>query len=397
AYLTSGEYGKKASAPLANAVNTILSRWSRTVVESVTVDFHGAEAFIAGRGRVSSDNKGGGLDIGSLMGGVPLWVVGKVKTSGACPDVSVSFDERTVKADVIALSGDSAIKTLYGARQVQELDFIKNSFYLDASGIKRKLAPLGYELKTDGVTLYAENRELQYKKALAALIVSESLKYGVLSSETAFVATRKEKGERIAGTVAVANALPGGWGEMPDMARSAPSLCVTDALCMPVPAAAPAPVRRMVGGRGAPRDNGIYRYLRSPSTSRSLSDYLPAKQTSADQPPFLATVDERITVPASGEVTLAELDGPGKISTLRLSPESTAAIAEQAVVNGLDMRTLSIRIYADDEAEASATVALSDLAAGEFRCGVAYFVTVRVALVNDGSEDREIALNLTIL
>ncbi|MGH2369337.1 MAG: hypothetical protein ACRDI2_14180, partial [Chloroflexota bacterium] len=45
------------------------------------------------------------------------------------------------------------------------------------------------------------------------LLAREALEYGLVSSETAFVAVRKEAGKPVEGTVAVANALPAGWSE----------------------------------------------------------------------------------------------------------------------------------------------------------------------------------------
>ena len=49
--------------------------------------------------------------------------------------------------------------------------------------------------------------------ALKGLLARESLAYGLACAETGFVAVRTEAGQRVEGTVAVANALPAGWSD----------------------------------------------------------------------------------------------------------------------------------------------------------------------------------------
>ena len=94
---------------------------------------------------------------------------------------------------------------------------------LDAAGLDDGLRRLGYDpaavragaapggAPAAPPPVYAENAHRDAATALRGLLVSEALAYGLASAETAFVATRAERGEPVAGTVAVANALPHGW------------------------------------------------------------------------------------------------------------------------------------------------------------------------------------------
>src|SRR5205823_9270009 len=109
-----------------------------------------------------------------------------------------------------------ALKALCGARRVLGLEFLVHAGYA-GSELADQLRRLGYE--PDDVLgplpgkakVYAENVRADAEAALKRLLVREALDYGLACAETAFVAVRTEAGQPVAGTVAVANALPAGW------------------------------------------------------------------------------------------------------------------------------------------------------------------------------------------
>jgi len=123
-----------------------------------------------------------------------------------------------------------ALKALFGARRVLALEYLINSGYT-GQALWDQLARLGYD--PGGVTTsqpgklpkaYAENVRADAQAALRELLVREALDYGLASSETAFVAVRREVGKQVDATVLVANALPRGWSDefLPSRVMSAP-------------------------------------------------------------------------------------------------------------------------------------------------------------------------------
>ncbi|MFZ2414228.1 MAG: hypothetical protein WAW16_08430 [Candidatus Cryosericum sp.] len=62
---------------------------------------------------------------------------------------------------------------------------------------------------TEGGTLYPENQSSE--ETLAGLICQESLRSGIASTETAFVAVRTKSGTSVERTIIIANATPEGW------------------------------------------------------------------------------------------------------------------------------------------------------------------------------------------
>jgi Ca-activated chloride channel family protein len=135
----------------------------------------------------------------------------------------VAVERQTVGAEQ---ASRRAVAALFGARRVLELELAGSS----GIGLEKRLRQLGYDPdRVFGRTLgspeetfiYAENRRAQATDTVKDLLVQEALRYGIACSETAFVATRSEAGAKVAGTVAVANALPQGWSPDFLMARVA--------------------------------------------------------------------------------------------------------------------------------------------------------------------------------
>ncbi len=115
------------------------------------------------------------------------------------------------------------IRALFGARRILGLEYLLNGGWND---IRTRLGSLGYdpdkvlEKATKTPKVYAENAHIDLPAALRALLVEESLLFGLASAETAFVAVRSEPGKPIESAVIVGNAWPAGWAE-PDTFRLA--------------------------------------------------------------------------------------------------------------------------------------------------------------------------------
>ena len=166
------------------------------------------------------------IDLGDLPAGRPVWVAGRVPRGEATEFV---FRVTTAKGQQIAASkqatlpdGDvcSALKALFGARRICGLEFLIHSGYT-GDELAEPLRHLGYDLKTileaggKSPKVYAENAREKANAVLRDLLVRESLDYGLVSSQTAFIAVRSEAGKPIEETVVVANALPAGWATGP--------------------------------------------------------------------------------------------------------------------------------------------------------------------------------------
>ncbi|MHC1680733.1 MAG: VIT domain-containing protein [Methanomassiliicoccales archaeon] len=78
----------------------------------------------------------------------------------------------------------------------------------------RILAAMGIPVKmASSSKVYRENKQMEMRKSIRQALVELSLKHGVPCSETAFVAVRKEPGNKVTMVAPVPNALPGGWDE----------------------------------------------------------------------------------------------------------------------------------------------------------------------------------------
>ena len=108
----------------------------------------------------------------------------------------------------------AGVAALVGARRLQQLEALKGARYTSAE-LRKRVEELGMtpaEGGTDGGTLYPENRSAD--ETLARLICQESLRNGIASTETAFVAVRTESGKSVERTIIVANATAEGWEDV---------------------------------------------------------------------------------------------------------------------------------------------------------------------------------------
>lgn len=210
---------------ITTALDSVLGDWAEPALSGLRLEVSHPAVQAAGH-EVSRAGRPGwsAVDLRDLPAGRSLWVAGRIPNQDAL-DLTFRLTARNheVAAYRLELPRKEALspslKPLFGARRVLGLEFLISSGY-DRDALSGQLKLLGYdpeEVLTDQAgkpsRVYAENTREDAKKALRKLLVQEALDYGLACSETAFVAVRKEAGQVVEGSVAVANALPAGWSE----------------------------------------------------------------------------------------------------------------------------------------------------------------------------------------
>jgi Ca-activated chloride channel homolog len=152
------------------------------------------------------------IDIGDLPCGITAWVAAKAPIG----DEPLTFTLHGCGTGLeIPVTTWPAVRALFGARLITELESISQAGYAWYELTKR-LSALGFfniSIPDDEKKVYHENKVTGTLDITRKIIIEESLKYGILSSETAFIAVRNEKGETVKETVIVPNALPKGWSD----------------------------------------------------------------------------------------------------------------------------------------------------------------------------------------
>jgi Ca-activated chloride channel family protein len=200
------------------------------------------------------------LDLGDLPGGQMRWVCGRAPGAGRPrlqAELSADREGALAAADVdlARLEPMPALKALFGAHRINELEYLIHAGY-DRETLAARLDELGYDGQTVMTTVedqvYAENQRRAVAEALRGLLVEEAMNYSLPSSETSFVAVRHEAGEPVEMTVPVANALPSGWPH-PMMPRTAGRIrSKGDFLQAAAASYAPSPMPDLKMGEGGP-------------------------------------------------------------------------------------------------------------------------------------------------
>ena len=164
--------------------------------------------------------------LGDLPGGRPLTFVGRVPISEV-GNGQITFRATLSNGTEITPavrrspgSEHSGLPALFGARRILGLEQLMSSRY-GKNELTDRLRRLGYDVgqvssekgTAASPSLYPENQPDVTSESLKPLLVKESLRYGILCAETAFIATRKEAGVPVAVSVLTANAIPSGWVE----------------------------------------------------------------------------------------------------------------------------------------------------------------------------------------
>jgi Ca-activated chloride channel family protein len=261
-----------AENDIASALDEVLADWAAPVLGNLVLQIDRLSVQAAGRRVTASGDGSCTVDLGDLPAGRAVWVAGRVNTSeDGGQHRAVSFrllagDREIATAQSQARDGQTshpAIAALFGARRVLDLELVQTS----GIDLEARLRQLGYDpsalppLRPAGADapLYAENARREATEVLHDLLVQESLRYGIACSATAFVATRREAGQRVAGTVAVANALAHGWSD--DFLTGGVAFAGVAPFAMPgMPAPMSAPMAAPPSGQSAGQ---LYRLART--------------------------------------------------------------------------------------------------------------------------------------
>lgn len=215
------------SAPSAEDISTaldeVLADWAEPVLVGLQLLVDAAVVEAAGRAVRETGAGGAAVDLGDLPTGRTLWVAGRVRSAtGDRIGLHVQTGGGQVVAEAaIPLPAPEtlpALKALFGARRVAALEHLVGAGY-EHDRLADHLRRLGYD--PDAVLsgqpapgkVYAENTRRDAETALRALLIDESLAYGLASSTVGFIAERREAGETVSQSVIVANALPSGWSD----------------------------------------------------------------------------------------------------------------------------------------------------------------------------------------
>ncbi|HZO90646.1 MAG TPA: VIT and VWA domain-containing protein [Chthonomonadaceae bacterium] len=210
---------------ITTALDAVLEDWAAPLLIGLRLEVNRSGAQTVGRGVLGGKPGGSAIDLGDLPAGRAVWVAGRVP-HGDGPDLSfqvTTADGKKVAACRRDLNAPDALrpalKALFGARRVRGLEYLIASGYTGKQ-LEAELRRLGYDPQAvlegkaeTSLKVYAENTREDANHLLRQLLVQESLDYGLVSSETAFLAVRTEAGKPVEGTVAVANALPAGWSD----------------------------------------------------------------------------------------------------------------------------------------------------------------------------------------
>jgi Ca-activated chloride channel family protein len=280
------------------------------------------------------------------------------------------------------------VAALVGARRLQQLEALKGARYTPEE-LKKRVEELGITSEEAGRetgTLYPENQPAD--EILAGLICRESLRSGIASTETAFVAVRTEAGKSVERTIIVANATPEGWEDagqvmmtgvaMPTLRRMSPMPSSAGLYDMAVCCSEPEPA-----------------FL-----ANRVSKAAPSLQAVSRRQPRASSVTlfDGVSPAAVGRIVLAErtigLKGVKGLQASRL----LSLIAEGDA--GAFPEGAELLLFVGDMARARAHVRLSDLLGGSTRplnVTCADGQVLRLVLVVPGTATQAIAhLKITV-
>ena len=385
-----------AENDIATALDEVLADWAAPVLRGLTLEIHHPDVEAAGR-RVTQRDGLSQIDLGDLPSGRAIWVAGRLTGHRGEPFAVrlSSADGTEITHEMVAREeppvSRPAVAALFGARRVLELELASSS----GVGLERRLRQLGYDpdlvLGAGGgsadepAPIYHENARSQATDRVRALLVREALHYCIACSETAFVATRTEAGQKIAGTVAVANALPAGWSDDFLMPRMRLASMAMPASMAPMPFAGPAPASAPTGapppapggsggsgfGLGGIADaaRGLFRRRVSESADRSHSQYSMAGPSQASPArPGPVRGDGELVVLFTGAPSFAGEEAllfDSTSSSTRLPAGNTLSRLALRLLDGNDTGPIDpglvLLLYVDDPTTPRARVRLADL------------------------------------
>jgi Ca-activated chloride channel family protein len=224
-YVTSNPEG----GDITTALDEIVDTWARPIATGLRLEVRTDALYATSRRPATASADGWhALDLGDLPAGRPLWASGEAATGGEPLTLRLTDGHGEVLAEWTEVDGTQThggVAALVGARRLQQLEALKGARYTPEE-LKKRVEELGMtpaEAGKETGTLYPENQPAD--ETLAGLICRESLRSGIASTETAFVAVRTEAGKSVERTIVVANATPEGWeGAQPVMRVAAPMM-----------------------------------------------------------------------------------------------------------------------------------------------------------------------------
>lgn len=203
---------------LHGSLEEILFSWQQPVY--LNARLHVNRDWIEAVSRINreSDDGSASVDIGDVIGGMPIFVAGRMPKKTEKPVFTLrTADGEEIAASSpqsVALSSQDSAKTLFGAGRIQVLEHLLHANYPEGDLIYR-LSRMHYDppriFKIDVV--FSENRRLKVRRYIKKILLEESLRFGIPSTGTAFVGVSHKAGEKVSASVLVPNALPAGWSD----------------------------------------------------------------------------------------------------------------------------------------------------------------------------------------
>jgi len=350
-YVTSNPEG----GDITTALDEIVDTWAQPIATGLRLEVRTDAVYATSRRSTKASADGWrGLDLGDLPAGRPLWASGEAVTGNEPLGLRLVDGYGEILATWTEANGTQVhggIAALVGARRLQQLEALKGARYTPEE-LKKWVEELGMtpaETGKETGTLYPENQPAD--ETLAGLICRESLRSGIASTETAFVAVRTESGKSVERTIIVANATPEGWEAMqPVMIMGAPLLL---SQVMPLDA--------LYDVSAHCSDSGPEYFSRRASKAAPRLQAIGARQPRAHS----VTLFDGVPAAAVGRIVLAErtigLKGSKGLQASRL----LSLIAEGDA--GAFPEGAELLLFVGDMARARARVRLSDLLGGATR------------------------------
>jgi Ca-activated chloride channel family protein len=199
---------------ITSALDEILALWDAPVAVGLMLRVN-RENLLVDRRKVKKSPDGMcHVDLGDLSSGKSTWVVVRAPPNNVPLRFELCGSENWTLP--VTVETCPAVSVLFGARLVAELEYLMHAGYPEKE-LSRHLAGLGYDQESlkrrNPEKVYAENQMQDAMSLVRDVVVRESLKYQVISAETAFIAVRTEPGRTIEEQVIIPNALPSGWSE----------------------------------------------------------------------------------------------------------------------------------------------------------------------------------------
>lgn len=206
-YLTSSP----GEEDIAKALDDLTSLWEAPLAMNLSLSVNRDNVIVPDRTVIPTRDGSTIIDLGDLLPGKSVWTFGKCGDGQSpCAFTLVCPDG---KSDAIADGQHTQVRMVYGANIVASLDHLASSAG-SFGGMDEELKILGFDILPHipgEKPVYHENQIKDAQEKVRDLLMKMSLDYGIVSSETAFIAIRQDADRVVEESVIVANALPSGW------------------------------------------------------------------------------------------------------------------------------------------------------------------------------------------